>query len=594
MHIRYRVDATHPEGHRGRFSIELGGVASPILDLVVPSWVPGSYHLVNYVRGFRDLVARAEPEGTPLTTDRVESSRWRIHTQGHAEVRVDYLVYGHEMVTEAFDLTSDHLFLNAALSLPYVDGHQSEPVEVELHLPADWSIVTELEEVRTHPPTFRARNYDELVDSPLDAGHPLVLTVRPQGIPHRISLCGEGGNYEAHRLEEDLTKVAEATMRLVGDSPLTGYTFFVHLNDVPDGGLEHATSNSGIVARTLFQPQERYEQFLSLESHEYFHLYNVKRIRPKVLDSFDYTRENYTRLLWWMEGTTDYFSDLVLRRANLYAPARYLEEEAKWAKLLLETPGRRSLSLEELSQIAWTEYYQPYEESPNQSVSYYVKGHVVSLCLDLEIRHRSETAASLESVLRLLWAEYGKPGRGLGEDELQSVAERATGLGLEEFFARYVRGTTEVDLDRFSRHAGLTFGPKPKAPDDTSPVPGYLGVRHKDAGGFLRITHVLLDTPAYRAGISPGDEVVALNGTKVAAASFPKDLEAYPPGTPLDLALFRRGYLRHVALTTGAPPPEKYQFGPVGDPTDLAKRVYQAWVGAPWEPAKGSGPAAHP
>ena len=386
VHIRYRVDATHPEGHRGRFSIELGGVASPILDLVVPSWVPGSYHLVNYVRGFRDLVARAEPEETPLTTDRVESSRWRIHTQGHAEVRVDYLVYGHEMVTEAFDLTSDHLFLNAALSLPYVDGHQSEPVEVELHLPADWSIVTELEEVRNPSPDLpRAelrlagrqppgRRPPPGAHGPTPGNPAPHLAVRGGrqlrsppigGGPHE----GRGGHHPPRR-----------------GFPAHGYTFFVHLNDVPDGGLEHATSNSGIVARTLFQPQERYEQFLSLESHEYFHLYNVKRIRPKVLDSFDYTRENYTRLLWWMEGTTDYFSDLVLRRANLYTPARYLEEEAKWAKLLLETPGRRSLSLEELSQIAWTEYYQPYQESPNQSVSYYVKGHVVSLCLDLEIR----------------------------------------------------------------------------------------------------------------------------------------------------------------------------------------------------------------
>ncbi|EQD54453.1 peptidase M61 domain-containing protein, partial [mine drainage metagenome] len=183
-----------------------------------------------------------------------------------------------------------------------------------------------------------------------------------------------------------------------------------------------------------------------------------KRIRPKVLGPFDYTRENYTGLLWWMEGTTDYFSDLTLRRAGLYSPARYLEEEAKFAKELLETPGRHALSLEELSRIAWVDHYQRYEETPNQSVSYYTKGHVVSLCLDWEIRHRTETRASLETVVRRLWTDYGKPGRGLDEDELQTVAERATDLDLNEFFARYVRGTVEVDIDRFARYAGLTFG----------------------------------------------------------------------------------------------------------------------------------------
>ncbi len=584
MRIRYRVDATQRDGHRGRFSVELEGVSSPTVDLVVPSWVPGSYKLVNYVRGFRDVVARGGSDASRLATERVGSSRWRVRTEGHAQVRVDYTVYGHEMITEALDLTPDHLFLNAALSLPYVDGHQGEPVELELHLPPEWRVVTELEEVRSRPPTYRARDYDELVDSPVDAGRPVVLTVRPQGIPHRISLCGEGGNYEAHRLEEDLTKVAEAAMRLVGDSPLSSYTFFVHLTDVPDGGLEHATSNSGVVSRNIFQPQERYERFLSLESHEYLHLYNVKRIRPRVLTTFDYTKESPTRLLWWMEGTTDYFSDLVLRRANLYSPRRYLEEEAKMAKNVLDAPGRGSLSLEELSQVAWTDYYFPYEETPNQSVSYYYKGHLVSLCLDLEIRHRSETAASLETVLRTLWNEYGKPGRGVGEDELQSIAERATGLDLAEFFARYVRGTAEVDLDRFSRYAGLTFGAKPRPADDPSPVPGYLGVRHQDQGGFLRVTQVLLDTPAHRAGVSPGDEIVAVNGSKVTASSLPKDLEACPPGSSVDLALFRRGYLHHVALTTGTPPPEKYQFVPEEQPTDRAKKVYAAWVGAPWEP----------
>jgi len=594
--IRYRVDVTARDGHRGHLSVELDGVASPTIDLVVPSWVPGSYYLVNYVRGFRDVVARAEPDGVGLATERVGSCRWRVRTEGHARIRVDYTVYGHDekkLVTEAFDLTSEHLFLNPALALPYVDGHQNEPVELELHLPPEWRVVTELEEVRSRPPTFRAKDYDELVDSPLDAGRPVVLTVRPQGIPHRISLCGDGGNYEAHRLEEDLTKIAEASMRLLGDSPLTRYTFFVHLSDVADGGLEHATSNSGVVSRNVFQPQERYERFLSLEAHEYFHLYNVKRIRPKVLMPFDYTREQPTRLLWWMEGTTDYFSDLILRRAGLYTPGRYLEEEAKMAKSLLDSPGRRSLSLEELSQIAWVDHYHPYEETPNQSVSYYIKGHVVSLCLDLEIRHRSETAASLETVLRTLWNEYGKTGRGVGEDELEGIAERATGLDLGEFFARYVRGTVEVDLERFGHYAGLTFRAKPKPSDDTSAVPGYLGIRHQDSGGLPRVQHVLLDTPAHRAGVSPGDEIVAINGSKVTASSIAKDLEGCPPGTPVDLAVFRRGYLRHIALTTGTPPPEKYQFVPDDNPPELAKKVYAAWVGAPWEPPApgGSSPA---
>src|SRR5580658_8012978 len=314
------------------------------------------------------------------------------------------------MVTEAFDLTSDHLFVNAALAFPFVDGHLQEPVDVELHLPPEWRVVTELEEVTARPPTFRAANYDELVDSPIDAGHPLVLTIRPQGIPHRISICGEGGNYEAHRLEEDIGKIVDAATRLVGETPLHSYTFFVHLNDVPDGGLEHATSNSAVTLRNNFQPLERYQRFLALQSHEYFHLWNVKRIRPKSLGPFDYTREANTGQCRWVEGTTCHLPALIRRRAWLFTPAKYLEEAAKFAKWVLSSPGRNSLSLEELSRIAWVDLYQPFEETPNQSTSYYGKGYVVSLCLDLEIRHRTETRASLETVVRKLWTDYGKVG----------------------------------------------------------------------------------------------------------------------------------------------------------------------------------------
>ena len=270
------------------------------------------------------------------------------------------------------------------------------------------------------------------------------------------------------------------------------------------------------------------------------------------------------------------------------SPSRFCEESAKIAKLVLDAPGRRSLSLEELSQIAWVDYYQQYEESPNQTVSYYSKGYLVSLCLDLEVRHRTETRASLESIARLLWKEYGAPSRGLAEGEIQSVAERATGLELGEFFDRYIRGTAELDLDHFANYAGLTFGAKPKPSDDPGPDPGYLGIRHRDVGGFVRVTQVLLDTPAHRAGVSPGDEIVAVNGSKVTSSTFTKDLEGYPPGTALDLALFRRGYLRHVALTAGAPPPEKYRFAPLATTTDLGKKVYEAWIGVPWEAPKSA------
>ena len=571
MRILYTLHASEPSGHRVPFTILLDGVQEETVDLVLPSWVPGSYHIVDYVRGFRGLSARQEPEGGPLTVERVDKARWRVRTDGAQRVRVDYTVYGHGLVTEGFDVTPEHLFLNAALCLPYVDRHLDEPVEVVLELPADWRVVTELEEVDGSSRRLRAPNYDVLVDSPIDCGRPTVVTVLPAGIPHRIALCGEGGNYDVRRLEEDIGKIVTATVRLMGESPLRHYTFFYHLTDVPDGGLEHATSNACVLTRQSFQPPEDYRRFLSVTSHEYFHLYNVKRIRPKVLGPFDYTKEVYTRLLWWMEGATDYFGDLVLRRAELYSPSKYLEEKAKLIGRYLDIPGRRAISLEESSFLSWVDLYQPFEETPNQSISYYLKGDLVATVLDLEIRHRTETRASLETVVRALWNDYGRVDKGLEEDELLPVAERATGLDLGSFFARY---------------GGLGFGPKPKPPDDDSGERGYLGVRVEDRGGFVRVRNVLLESPAERAGVSPGDEIVAINGVKVSYPDYEKTLKRYPPGTPIDLAVFRRGYLRHLSGAMGTGPPEKYAFAPVSDPSELERQVYASWIGAPWEPAK--------
>ena len=590
MQIRYTIRASEPSEHRGRFAIDLDDVQGPAVDLVLPSWVPGSYHILPYARTFRGLSARGAGGGPVLSVDRVDKARWRIATAGIGSIHVEYTVYGHDLVTEAFDLTPEHLFVNAALCLPYVDGHQNDPVEVTLEIPPDWQVVTELEEVGRHPPRYRAPNYDALVDEPIDAGHPVVLTIRPAGIPHRISICGVGGNYEAHRLEEDLGKIVEATVRLLGDSPLRSYTFFYHLTDVPDGGLEHANSNSCVVSRNVFAPAENYQRFLSLTSHEYFHLYNVKRIRPKVLGPFDYTREAYTRQLWWMEGATDYFADLVNLRAGHLTPKKFLQVQADYIKRLLETPGRHRIGLEEASLISWVDLYKPFEESPNQTVSYYLKGGLVAMVLDLEIRSRTEARASLETVERLLWNEYGKVGRGLEEEELLAVANRATGLDLTDSFDRYVRGTEEIDFDGVARRAGLSFGPKPKPPEDDAPEPGYLGIRVENSGGLVRVRHVLADTPGRRAGISAGDEIVAINGSKVTFEDFEKSLLRYPPGTPVELALFRRGYLTRVPLSMGKSPPEKYGFRPRDGATDLERKIYENWLGAKWEPPAKSEP----
>jgi predicted metalloprotease with PDZ domain len=582
--IQYSVRIDDPLAHYAAFRMRFARGRPGPVDVVLPSWVPGSYWVQDSAKHVVDLTA-VGPDSNPLPVERIDKARWRISGAGDVEVR--YRVYGHAMVTEALDVSEEHLFLNGTVCLLYVDGRKEEACELAIDRPDGWRVVTELEEVGDHPFTLRAPNYDELIDAPVDVGTPTVLTIHPGGIRHRISLCGAGGNYEAHRIEADLTKIVEAAMKYVGETPLKGYTFFYHLHEISDGGLEHLTSNSCVIPRLSFRPEPNYQRFLWLSSHEYFHLYNVKRIHPEPLGPFDYTKEVYTRLLWLMEGTTDYVSLLLLRRAGLFDPAKYLEKVAGEAKKLLAVPGRHHQSLEESSFLAWIDFYRPREESGNRSISYYTKGHLVSMCLDLELRERSEQKASLQDVLRRLWSEYGRVGRGIPEGAFPEIVAKATGVSIEDFARRYIAGTEEVDLDHFARFAGLTFGPVPPTPEsEADGVPGDLGADYRVMDHAVRITTVRDGGPGRRAGLSPGDELLAVDGVKIVPKDFDDLLKRFPPGSTAELTFFRRGWLTRLPVTFGKAPPEKYKFRAMPDASPRQRGIYEAWLEAAWEPPK--------
>jgi predicted metalloprotease with PDZ domain len=345
------------------------------------------------------------------------------------------------------------------------------------------------------------------------------------------------------------------------------------------------------VERTAFRVPSQYRVVLSVTAHEYLHLYNVKRIHPKAFDPFDYTRETYTRLLWAMEGTTDYLTWLVLRRAELTSPDRALSDLAEKIRRYRDVPGRLHQSLEEASLAAWVDLYHWEEETPNRSISYYLGGELVSLCLDLELRSRTANASSLEAVWRELWASYRRDKGGLGETELPEAIQRVTGVDVRGFFSDHIAGTKEVDFERFLALAGLALQtrPMPRRPDD-DPNPGYLGVEVENASGRAKITAVRDGTPGRAAGLSPGDEVVALDGNRVRFDDWTKALGRYLPGSSLELTVFRRARLATVPVVVGESPPRELAIVAVPDASPAAKAVYGTWVGAPWSPPKPTPP----
>jgi predicted metalloprotease with PDZ domain len=397
--------------------------------LVMPVWTPGSYLVREFARHVQDF-AVADAAGQPLKWEKTNKDTWRVVTNGAREWHATYRVYANELSVRTSELNSGHGFWNNANLLMYLEGFLKDPSTVRVLAPDAWKVATGLPAVAGQKNTFRAENFDILYDSPFEASNFKTLVFNVKGVPHRIVIDGEG-NYNPERMRLDVQKLVETEVEIMGEIPYRDYTFILHLRSNAGGGLEHLNSTALGYPRFGFRirtgeratsaapnasetPERDYRGFLSLVAHEFFHLWNVKRIRPDALGPFDYTQENYTKVLWVAEGITDYYADLALRRAGLISETDFLSATARAIQQLQNTPGRLEQTVEESSFDSWIKYYRQDENSINSQVSYYDKGALLGLLLDLEIRKRSNGAKSLDDVMRYLYAEFFKRSRDGG------------------------------------------------------------------------------------------------------------------------------------------------------------------------------------
>jgi predicted metalloprotease with PDZ domain len=333
-----------------------------------------------------------------------------------------------------------------------------------------------------------------------------------------------------------------------------------------------------MIPRFSFRPGRTYERALQLLAHEYFHTWNVKRIHPAALGPLDYGVENYTHLLWAMEGITEYYTSLLVRRAELITPERYLEILAEQMSDLAETPGRHVQSLEAASFDAWIKYYRPDEHTVNSGVSYYLKGALASLVLDLEMRRRTNGELSLDDLMRHLWERFGVPGIGVPEDGYERAVSEVAGGDWSDFFATAIRGTGDLDYETPLRAVGLELDWRPPAD-----APGtWLGLRTRMENGRLRVASVLSNGPAVRAGISAGDELLALDGFRVDETSLRERLKDYAPGESVTLAIFRRDELVQVPATLTEQPRSRATIKKSRRANVAQRARYQDWLGASW------------
>lgn len=593
--VHYRISLARR--HRHLYDVEARFPASgATLELKLPVWTPGSYLIREYQRHLQDLTCSDET-GRSLPVSKTAKATWRIELGGAREVRARYAVYAHELTVRTSHLDDSHAYWNGATLFLYVDELRGAPHRVTIaDLPSGWHVSTGLAPERTgHSPpahasthtsaSYLAPDHDTLVDSPFEVGTHERHTFQVDGKPHELAIWGRS-DLDRARLIDDIQRVIGVQAQLFGGLPYDRYTFILHLIPGGYGGLEHRNSCTLLANPFAHHQRNKYLDLLELISHEFFHLWNVKRIHPQGLGPFDYQQEVHTRSLWVVEGWTSYYDRLMLRRASLMKTERYLEKLGEELTKMSSIAGRKHQSLEEASFDAWIKLYRPDENTANTTISYYLKGSIVALLLDLEIRRRSRYERTLDDVMRALWEDRGVQGRGYGETDIERLIEQMTGASFKDFFDRSVHGREELDLDGPLAAVGLRCRPiEPPGDGDTTAHTGaWLGASF---GTDMKVTETAEDGPAQNAGLSPGDQVVAFNGWRVDEALLREHLSQVRPGHTARLTFFRRDQLSELTVTLGRSPRHKIEIIPVEDASPQARAAYQAWLGESWSPGKG-------
>lgn len=566
--IRYHVSAPNPATHLFHVSMEIDRPEDGI-ELHLPVWTPGSYMVREFARHIQDFRVSDE-KGAPRGWRKTSKDAWAVDCYSARMLRAEFDVYANDLTVRTSHLDSTHLFINAANLLPYVASRTGQPAGLRVDVPRGWNLATGLPLPKEND-ALAAADYDELVDSPVHAGPEPILRFEVNGVAHEIATWG-GGNLDPDRLTADLTHVVAAQAALFGSLPYQRYVFMLMATDEGRGGLEHRNSCALIVPRFDFRPETSYERVLRLCSHEFFHTWNVKRIHPTVLGPFDYRHENYTRLLWAMEGITDYYALMMLRHAGIISNGRLLEVFGEWMSDLAETPGRHLQSLEEASFDAWIKYYRPDEHSANSGVSYYLKGALASLTLDMEIRRQTAGQHSLNDLMRLLWLRFGETGLGVPEDAYQGLVEEITGGDWSAFFDRAIHSRGDLDYETLSA-AGIEV----EWHADASAPEAWLGVKLRTENGRARVSSAVSDGPAWAAGLTAGDELLALDGYRVTESNLNDRLRDFAPGATVRLTLFRRDELLEVPVTLAQRPATRATLKRSEESTAQQSAVFEDW-----------------
>ena len=567
------------------------------VDLMMAVWTPGSYMLREYARHVENVRA-TDAHGNALPVHKVKKNRWRVERDatGAGDVHINYRLYGREMTVRTNWIERDFAVLNGAPTFITCPQQQLQPHTVRVVLPATWKrTLTGLpaaEDGAGH--TFVANNFDTLVDSPWLLGTPQVYEFDVDGKRHILACEGEGGAWDGNRARDDVQKIVQQNVAMWGSLPYDRYVFMNLLTD-GKGGLEHKNSTVMMASRWNLRNRNDYLAWLGLVSHEFFHVWNIKRLRPKVLGPFDYEAEAHTPSLWIAEGLTAYYDDLNVCRAGLATAREYLELFSKSILQLQVTPGRLVQSLGEASFDAWIKFYRRDENTDNSGVSYYMKGTIVGFLLDAQIRRATVGRASLDDVMRLAYSRYSGE-QGYTEAQFRELCSQVAGVSLDAWLQHAVDSTEELDYTPALSWFGLAFSassPSPQAsisisattssassPSDDAPAPkaGWLGISVRQDGGRLIVSEIPRDTPGFAAGLNVDDELIAIDSWRLPASKWQERIRLQPPGSHADLLISRRDRLIRLPVNFAEEPTRAFHLIVDPNATPAQQANLQAWL----------------
>lgn len=542
--IAFRVSFSEPQAHYADVEMTLTGNNDTHTDVRMPVWAPGSYLVREFAKNVESFNAETT-QGTSVSFAKTNKNTWRIENPRKADLRIRYRVYAFEISVRTSFIDASHAFLSPTGIFMYPEGRINMPSTVSVDIPAAWSrISTGLEVVKGKKNTFRAANFDVLFDSPIEVGNQDVFEFNAAGVHHEVAMVN-GGNYDKERLKKDMADIIERETAIYGENPNKNYVFIVHNYQRGGGGLEHLNSTVLGASRFSYSTEKGYNSFLSLVAHEYFHLWNVKRLRPKALGPFDYSNENYTSELWIAEGFTAYYDNLLLRRTGAYKPEQYLDVIAADMNSLENQPGNKLQPVTGSSFDAWIKYYRPNENSNNTGISYYTKGSILGFILDLEIINATQGRKGLDDVMKAMYDEYyKKQHRGYTTQEFKATAEKIAGISLDNFYRDYVDGTAPIQYNVHFGHAGLSV-----IDDNAGKNIVSAGFTISATSPKFTVSAVKRGSAEWEAGLNVNDEIIAADNYRVTTQSeYDNLLNFKRPGDTLKLLVSRDGIIKEITL----------------------------------------------